>query len=92
MSISFQFYAKRPLRICNFFYVGLTPLSFFFFNNVSNKCQIGIVGHPLLPQGGDKVAAQQLVKVAMMYVVSGNVRISGKCELFMKNGQKAVMV
>ena len=91
MSISFQFYAKRPLRICNFFYVGLTPLSF-FFNNVSNKCKIGIVGHPLLPQGGDKVAAQQLVKVAMMYVVSGNVRISGKCELFMKNGQKAVMV
>ena len=50
------------------------------------------MGHPLLPQGGDKVAAQQLVKVAMMYVVSGHVRISGKCELFMKNGQKAVMV
>ena len=59
---------------------------------VKKNCKIGIVGHPLLPQGGDKVAAQQLVKVAMMYVVSGHVRISGKCELFMKNGQKAVMV
>ena len=74
------------------FFTWVWPPSPFFFNNVSNKCKIGIVGHPLLPQGGDKIAAQQLVKVAMMYVVSGHVRISGKCELFMKNGQKAVMV
>ena len=74
------------------FLCGFDPPLLFFFNNVTNKCKIGIVGHPLLPQGGDKVAAQQLVKVAMMYVVSGHVRISGKCELFMKNGQKAVMV
>ena len=83
---------QKAFTNLQFFLRGFDPPLLFFFNNVSNKCKIGIVGHPLLPQGGDKVAAQQLVKVAMMYVVSGNVRISGKCELFMKNGQKAVMV